>query len=262
MERKNLIILFELVFWLFVLCTILLLAVYRVEAATTTNTINFTVDNNSLEIETPSTTFQTTCGQQLTKRFDITHSYDETINNYYYTNTTINNTIIEASTENCSVTYNFTYANNSTNSSDLMSKMEATRIACNQAKTTCFDLYSSNMSFTLNVTGENIAESVNKSNTELVEYFSTTVFPEKQQCDSWKASMDRCTQYELKNCQNDNNITAIELKNTKNWSGVAWGVAGFAVLGWVTMILLVFGKAMKGMPDVGPAELRGGKKKK
>lgn len=233
MRHMTLLDYFEVLFpALLIFVFVLLLAgLSYAEPITVSQTVNFTVDNNTVRVDSPSKTFQTTCGQQYDEQFVIEHSYEPVVKEYYNTTyKTVINITNTSTTLNCS------------------GQLTATRQECNQAKATCLDLYNSNITYQMNITST-VFDDINKSNNALKKYIETELFPTKQQCDSLRIGLQKCYDEQDQMQQNyTTNITVLyaQMDKVQSNSKIAWVLAIGSLVGWGLMLIVAFGKSFKG----------------
>lgn len=218
------------------LLIMLCLLLPAVSAVTEVKQINLTISNNTVVVVTPDTTFQTTCGQNLDKVFDIVYTYDQTINNTIF----YNNTVVM----NCST--NQSCIQDETNASLILQYINATMSQCIQAKRSCDDLYFGNITHTLNISSGDIREDINNTLVNFTANIQQIIGVDKALCDDYKQRYERCRDVDMEKLRLHLNNTEVKLNSAERWTTIYGVMLGITCLGWVAMLVVQFGKAMKG----------------
>lgn len=219
-----------------------------VDGASVTQTVNMTIDAESVTVQAPSGTFQTTCGQQLTHSFDVTHTFDQQV--YYYSNTTINTTIYIPPQNNCTVIYNWTNATTNVSMGDLsvlLEKLNSTRDACNNAKQTCFDLYNSNLNLTINVSTGQLMDNISVSNQRMMDFLALNILPEKEALDDCRMANDRAA--------NALNVSGIKVTSLEHDNTLYMVLCVVELICIVTLLTFMLGRNFLKKQTFGPTSM-------
>jgi len=241
--------------WLSFSILLFLFSISSVSAAVHIDYCNLTISNQTVELVTPHTIFQTICGQHLSRSFEVVHHYDQTINTtIIYNYTTINN---YTTTSNCSyvndnctvnVVYNVSSCNldNSTNFTKLWARVNATFWQCTYAKRICDDLYTSNITYKVNITGDDIRQDINRTLNNFTTNLMGKLLTDEHVCQSYKDQYEQCRDVTVVNLGKDLELAKKEVKDAERWVLIFGILALLAVAGWVGMFVVQYGKALKG----------------